>query len=132
MSQCRDYGYNFFEFTEILRYVRDNSFRESDQLEFLYKSLDKSNKGWVDKEEFAKVVVFSKAISTPCKVIINLCQFILFVILQKSVAKIAPNFSKTHSARIFDLLDSNATKVVWYLVLYCNFSTKRFIRYFCS
>eukprot|EP01036_Dinobryon_divergens_P022822 gene22823-31119_t len=82
-SQCRDNGYNFFEFTEILEYVRDNFVRENDHLEVLYKSLDQNNKGWVDKEDFSK-----------------------------SVAKIAPNFSKTHSARIFDLLDSNNTKVI--------------------
>ena len=56
-SKCRDNGYSFFEFTEILQYVRDNFVQENDRLEVLYKSLDQSNKGWVDKEEFSKVFV---------------------------------------------------------------------------
>ena len=52
------YGYNFSEFHEILHYVSQHSIQDRVHLELLYQTLDKNNKGWVDREDFAKVYIF--------------------------------------------------------------------------
>ena len=106
------YGYNFSEFHEILHYVSRHSIQDRVHLELLYQTLDKNNKGWVDREDFAKVYVILKIIHL--EILINLSSS---TCVQKSVAKVAPNFSKAHSARRFDLLDTNGTKVVYYIAM---------------
>ena len=62
-SQFRNVGYNLTEFTAILHHISLNSVPERDDLESLYRSLDKNNKGWIDRDDFAKVRYFNVSIT---------------------------------------------------------------------
>ena len=111
-SHLIGYGYNFSEFHEILHYVSQHSIQDRVHLELLYQTLDKNNKGWVDREDFAKVYIILKIIHL--EIFINLSSSMC----SKERCKGRPElFIQAHSARIFDLLDTNGTKVVYYIAM---------------
>lgn len=101
LFNCIPNGLNFIQFNQFMTYVRDNNFSHISQVDSMYLTFDKPNRGWVNLNDFTKV-----------------CFGLPFVIKWisntrlKGFATVAPNISKRYSSGIFHLLDCNATGIV--------------------